>query len=475
VRPAALLLACAAGCWSEATVGVIPARPVDAGAKMDVGFDRPTVDAPDAGEELPVDVGTDLVTVDAPDIGEDRPPPCDAGLDRCGGDCVMLETDRNHCGRCGHRCTTSCIEGHCGEEIVDVAIGLVHTCVVRYDGRVYCWGDNFAGQLGDGSYLARFTHEPAMMVADATQVGAGLYHTCALLRSGRVSCWGSNRAGQLGNNSLSDSALPVPVFGIPDAVLITVGLSFSCAVDRSMRTFCWGDNSGGNLGTGDRNDRLTPYPIGTWFDGATELACGQRHTCALRTGRVWCWGEDNDGCLGRGHAGPNALMPEPVPDFDDVREVGTGSSHTCALRREGSVWCWGNNTGGQLGDGTRTDSPSPVQVLGLANIQQLAVAPGQDFSCAVDGESVPWCWGANDAGQLGRGTVSPMGVPGDPARVLVGAWRIVKLRAGARRACGIVAGGRRLLCWGENESGTFGALTPRNSPTPIEVPLPNLP
>lgn len=185
-----------------------------------------------------------------------------------------------------------------------------------------------------------------------------------------------------------------------------------------------------------------------------QLTAGDRYTCALLEDRsVRCWGTNSSGRLGDGTT-VTRLRPTAVTGLMGVAQVAVGYEHTCAVKTDGTVWCWGSNFRGQLGTPAGEPQTVPRQVADLANIQQLAVAPGQNFSCALDGAGIPWCWGSNESGQLGRGTMETVG---RAASVAIGDWRLTLLRAGGLRACGVPRNNpRALVCWGWSDRGTFG-------------------
>jgi len=446
-----------AGCWTTYTVGTLPTPRADA-AGMDV-TSATEVDAADAPDAFDATVAPGDARADAAE--EPAAPPCPPGMARCGVECVApLDRNRAHCGECDNRCRWACRDGHCDEEITDLTLGYGHTCVVFRRREVYCWGANSEGQLGNGGTVPSVS-TPARVqgIDDADRVIAGESHTCALHGTGAVSCWGANEWGQLGDGTTRSNFLPERVSGLEHVQLIGVGLGFSCAVtlDRGVR--CWGRNDLGQLGRGDRDVRRVPeLPVLAVRD-VVGFGCAHSHAC-VRSGApgtmhaVWCWGDDSHGALGRGRLGAPAQTPERVSGIDDVREVGTGASHTCALKTDGTVWCWGSNFRGQLGTPAGEPQTVPRQVADLANIQQLAVAPGQNFSCALDGAGIPWCWGSNESGQLGRGTMETVG---RAASVAIGDWRLTLLRAGGLRACGVPRDNpRALVCWGWSDRGTFG-------------------
>ncbi len=396
------------------------------------------------------------------DLAPDEPPRCAPDEVICDGRCARLDTAEN-CGRCGMRCAEgdACTAAGCGRDFRDVAVGDSHVCVVRVSGAAECMNWNSYGQLGDGTTMTRMDLRPVLNLRDAASIAAGQLHTCALRDGGgQVLCWGYNNTGQLGDGTLRDSPIPTEVQGFGRARGLGVGTYFSCAIKDTGEVFCWGANRDGALGTGDARRRLFPERGALGLTGVSMLGCGEQHACAVQDRTVWCWGNDERGQLGQGRAGSTTLMPVRVIERDHVLEVGCGATHTCARDEAGFVWCWGSNNVGELGDPFRAPSATPLRVAGIENVRQLAVAPGRNFSCALDGDGRVWCWGDNSLGQLGRGYATPLNMPEAPGVVALGEHRVRAVRAGGSQACAITDGGRSLWCWGHNGLGSGWGPTP---------------
>jgi len=309
--------------------------------------------------------------------------------------------------------------------VAAVAAGEYHTCALLNDGTVECWGLDDYGQLGatisTSSSSPPSTSSPVIVqgVASAIAIAAGLRNTCALVSGGTIDCWGDNSAGQLGNGSLSlsSSSTPLEVSGLTEATAITVGELHACALLSNETAACWGDDGDDELGsvpmTCDANDdecSTTPVAV-TGLTGATAIASGGGLiTCAVVGGTVpECWGYLQQGL---GNAEGTAESYTPVTVFGGSSPGGTGVAvgtlGACILYQgtEGKVACWGN---GPLGNGTSDTSPIPVAVTGLTSA--TAVAIGQAHACALLSNGTVSCWSENVDGQLGNGTTTPSLTP----------------------------------------------------------------
>ena len=370
---------------------------------------------------------TQAVTVVAPiDAGDDHTCAMQAdGTVRCWG--------WNGYGQLGDGTTTdrnipTLVPGLTG--VVALATGYHHSCALKADGAVNCWGGNNYGQLGDGSTVNRpsptvvsglITLVDVVTGVKVVAISVGTYHTCALKSNGVVRCWGYNGYGQLGDGTTANKSTPTAVPSLTEVAALTTGWKHSCALKTDGTVRCWGANSNGQLGDGTTVDKSTPTPtvvpalfIGlTPMTGVATITSGDTHNCALKTdGTVRCWGDNTYGKLGDG---TNTLRTTPVvvPGLAGVAAVSAGIDHSCALQTDSTVRCWGYNGGGQLGDGTIVNKSSPVAVpsiLSLANIltgvKVAALATGYNHSCALKTDGAVRCWGANSYGQIGDGTTT---------------------------------------------------------------------
>jgi alpha-tubulin suppressor-like RCC1 family protein len=293
------------------------------------------------------------------------------------------------------------------DDAVDVAAGVSHACAIKKGGAVVCWGINFFGQLGDGTTQRSSSPVAVAGISSAVALAAGTSFTCALLADGTVSCWGANYSGQLGDGTKVDRPTAGPVQQLAGAVAIAAAEHHACAVVASGAVKCWGKNEDGQLGTGSTDESLLPTSLASLasLGAAAQVVAASRFTCArLRSGQVSCWGANNLGQLGTGS--PNAT-PNPSPAFtavSDAVSIWAGYDHACAARTSGEVVCWGAAGYGQVGSGSVPEDasiPRPTAVVGLSG--GLAVATGGDHSCATTDTGAVFCWGANTVGQLGNG------------------------------------------------------------------------
>ncbi len=297
--------------------------------------------------------------------------------------------------------------------VVTVAAGLSHTCASTADGDVRCWGSNHFGRLGDGTTTSSSSPvDVAGLDGPATAVVAGEFHTCALTALGDVQCWGRNNLGQLGDGTTVSRAAPVNVSVTDGPVArIAAGANHTCALTPEGGVKCWGANDHGQLGDGTRRNRSVPVDVAGLAIGIASIAAGTDHTCAAaNTGAVKCWGSNESKQLGRTHLWRDSSVPLDVLGLGNpITALAAGAAHTCGLTSQGGATCWGRNNDGQLGDGTRGSWSSPVVVAGVANVNALAA--GHQHTCAVTTERTAYCWGSDTSGQLGTATLASSFVP----------------------------------------------------------------
>ncbi len=310
--------------------------------------------------------------------------------------------------------------------ITTLSVGEDHVCALSVTGGVQCWGKNDRFQLGDGTSINRsIPVNVTGLAGGVTALSAGLGHTCALLSNGAVQCWGYNVYGQLGDATTKSRSTPVPVAGLVSGVKsIAAGYYHTCALLNSGIVQCWGYNANGQLGDGTTTHRSAPLNVTGLADGVKAISAGSDHTCALlNNNTVQCWGLNSNGQLGDGTT-TNSLIPVNVTGLVvEVTAMVSGGNHTCVLLSTGFPQCWGMNSSGQLGDETITARSMPVDVKSLAG-RAMSIASGWNHTCVVLITMTLQCWGDNTHGQLGQGTAGYSSLPvsvvsGPPAPPLV--------------------------------------------------------
>ncbi len=348
-----------------------------------------------------------------------------------------------------------------------MAAGSGHTCALTAGGGVVCWGRNDYGQLGDGTT----TYQPTPvavsgLASGVTAIAAGNDHTCALTAGGGVVCWGFNGDGELGDGTTTDQWTPVAVSGLTSGVkAIAAGGWHTCAVTAADAVVCWGWNGYGQLGDGTTTDSLTPVAASGLASGVASVAAAGYHTCARTAlGAALCWGDNSVGQIGDGTT-TQRETPTGVSGLSSgVATIAAAGYHTCAVTSGGAALCWGWNDYGQLGDGTTTQREKPTAVSGLTS-GVASIAVGAYQSCALTSGGGVLCWGANWYGQLGDGTTTQRETPVAVSGLASG---VASLTGGVYHTCAVTTAGAG-TCWGSNIDGQLGdgTTTDRWTPTPV--------
>jgi alpha-tubulin suppressor-like RCC1 family protein len=306
-----------------------------------------------------------------------------------------------------------------GDKVKAVAAGYVDTCALTSTGGVRCWGGNDSGQLGNGTTTDSATPVDVKgLTHGVIAIAAGGEHTCAVTTAGAVKCWGLNTGGQLGNGTNGDSSTPVAVRGLTSGVrAITAGAGWVCALTSAGGVKCWGWNAYGQLGNGKTDNSSTPVAVKGLASGVRTISANDLHACALTiAGRVECWGSTTTGDVPEK---TDSDVPVVVSGLGArARAVAAGGLHACAITSGGAVRCWGTNGEGELGNGSKTSSDNPVAVVGLTRgVTSLGVGSTYDYlpthTCALTSAGGVQCWGPNGSGQLGDGTTTNRPAPVD--------------------------------------------------------------
>jgi alpha-tubulin suppressor-like RCC1 family protein len=293
------------------------------------------------------------------------------------------------------------------EDWASIAAGGFHACGVRKNGKLYCWGRDDNGQVGDAGPDANVSAPKRIGdFEDWTSVGGGLGHTCGIRHGGKLYCWGRDNKGQVGDaGDNTNISSPKRIGDFEDWARVDGGNSHTCGVRENGKLYCWGDDTYGQLGTPTL--ALAPYRIGDFQDWSS-VSAGADTTCGIRHGgKLYCWGDNAFGQVGIGEPEPGHPIPVPnrVGSFEDWATSSTGDSHNCGVRKNGKLYCWGYDGEGQVGDGFSDSFAYFPRRIG--DFEDWAkISAGGSHSCGVRSNGKLYCWGDDTFGQIGDGGVS---------------------------------------------------------------------
>jgi alpha-tubulin suppressor-like RCC1 family protein len=409
------------------------------------------------------------------------------------------------------------------DDAIEVSAGKVSACALRASGEVLCWGQNGFGQIGDGTtnstnlavaveglgphgtcaacddqnpctinYCVPDAQCASEAVPDGTPcstdmmcaagecsesspiphntIAVGEYFAAAVRIDGTVVTWGGNTHGQLGSGELNTLLRTAPndVVGLSDVVSLVSGDDHLCALTSNATVYCWGLGNNGQLGNGGNIASPSVTAVSNLND-VVQIAASASSTCALKSnGSVWCWGLNLQKQLGTPAANVLENIPIQVDSITDAVRIGSGSEHFCAIRKGGELRCWGQGSGGSLGNGSSNNADTPVVVFpGIAGLRHTtSITGGGNLTCALNAvDNSPVCWGSASYGQLGDNSGSSSVTPVPLSELSGQTW----LKTGRHHSCSLGPTGQ-LTCWGRNSEGQLALGNLSNTPSPTTIP-----
>jgi alpha-tubulin suppressor-like RCC1 family protein len=321
-----------------------------------------------------------------------------------------------------------------------IACGDFHTCALRTDGTVWCWGRNRSGQVNVGTEVNRPKAAVVASLDEGRSVALGSTFSCALRKDGTLRCWGSGKL--LGDSVTREHIGPSVVSGLTDVEEVQAGGYVACARLRTGKVKCWGIDTPPKWKTPD-------------VSKAKQIVAAAAHGCArFEDGAVRCWGENPWGGNG----------PFSKPAITGAREIATGDAFACAIVEQGKVKCWGRNDHGELGVTADHDyHQKPIDVPGVVGAKSIAA--GESQACAVLEDGTAWCWGSNTKGELGTSDAPSTSEAPAPVR---GVKDVVQISLGSQHTCARTKVGN-IFCWGANGAGQLGDGTEADRLKPVRV------
>lgn len=359
----------------------------------------------------------------------------------------------------------------CRNELSNISAGMLHACVISGDGKVKCWGDGFYGTLGLGpQVLSSVIIDVPGIPEKVTSISSGSLHTCALTVSGSVYCWGTNQEGQLGSET-EDFISPGPLKVSANSDVfsyISADYSTSCAITSTGEAKCWGSYAMIQPDYSYASNSSIPVAIPDLGEKVITIDPGSSHICAIvESGKLFCWGNNSSGQLGNGTTS-DSLSPVEVTELPgEVKSVSAGAIHTCAITIDGKLYCWGDNEQGALGNSSYIDSYVPVKISVFSTGVRDVIASTQR-TCAIGDAGGLKCWGDNSYGSIGDGSTSSRSAPVDVMGLSSG---VVLYTNVSLVSCALVSGGV-VKCWGSDPWYDNIALKEgvvRTSSTPLSV------
>jgi alpha-tubulin suppressor-like RCC1 family protein len=343
--------------------------------------------------------------------------------------------------------------------VIAIAASQQHSMALKADGTVWAWGDNSNSELGDGTSTNRNAPVQVSGLSGVTSIATGVVTAFAITANGTVWGWGN---GLLGDGTGIPSSVPVQIPTLSNTVMIASGAGFSLALLSDGQVLSWGTPFAG-LGDGSVSSRTAANPAATTLTGLTQVSAGQAHNLALKSdGTVWSWGLNANGQLGHHPTIGAVSSPFQVAGLGTITAVSAGFAHSLVAQDDGTVWAWGSNATGQLGDGSQTDRSSPVQATGISGV--TGVSAGRFHSLALKSDGTVWAWGNNDHGELGDGTTTGRATPAPVS----GLSNVVAISAGGYHSVALKSDGT-VWVWGWNQHGQAGDNTTTDRLVPVQA------
>jgi len=336
-------------------------------------------------------------------------------------------------------------------DVNPLSAGVSSTCAIRAADDLYCVGANTFGQLGNGTLTSTTEPQKVVGISKVSSVSVGSSSACAVTQSGALYCWGDNSSGQLGIGNTDSKTVATLVNSLSNVSQVSVGDNFACALATSGTLSCWGANDSGQLATGSKQASSTPVLVNQLPTGVTKVTASGKRVCVI-AGDIFCWGDFASFVF------PTELrnwVPTKVSGSSGATSVELGGDFGC-FTLSSSISCWGANAHGQLGNGSKAQSSTPVTVTGIGAVREIAT--GDHFACASDSNGDTFCWGQNQSGQLALSA-------GDDqvTRIPTGAPKSASIDAGLNNVCYLKLDGD-VSCFGDSSSGQSGFLLASSKP-----------